>query len=89
MVEAAALTPDKNAPLAVFLASDAANRRHRAGVRHADARDLPVQLAAAGPDHAPRRRLDAGTIAQHAIPAVQAAFMPLDTSEQAFPWDPV
>ena len=21
--------------------------------------------------------------------AVQAAFMPLDTSEQAFPWDPV
>jgi len=29
------------------------------------------------------------TIAQHAIPAVQAAFMPLDTSEQAFPWDPV
>jgi NAD(P)-dependent dehydrogenase (short-subunit alcohol dehydrogenase family) len=29
------------------------------------------------------------TIAQHAIPAVQSAFMPLDTSEQAFPWDPV
>ena len=29
------------------------------------------------------------TIAQHAIPAVQAVFMSLDTSEQAFPWDPV
>jgi NAD(P)-dependent dehydrogenase (short-subunit alcohol dehydrogenase family) len=29
------------------------------------------------------------TIAQHAIPTMQAAFMPLDTSEQAFPWDPV
>ena len=29
------------------------------------------------------------TIAQHAIPAVRAAFMPLDTSEQAFQWDPV
>ena len=28
-------------------------------------------------------------IAAHAAPALQAAFMPLDTSEQAFPWDPV
>ena len=28
-------------------------------------------------------------IAQHAIPAMRAAFMPLDTSEQAFPWDPL
>ena len=64
-------------------------RRHRAGVRHADARDLSVQFAAAGPHRAPRRRLDAGDDrASTRIPAVRAAFMPLDTSEQAFPWDP-
>ena len=64
-------------------------RRHRAGVRHADERDVPVQFAAAGPDRAPRRRLDAGDDRAARHPGGAAAFMPLDTSEQAFPWDPV
>jgi FlaA1/EpsC-like NDP-sugar epimerase len=36
-----------------------------------------------------RGRRTPETIAQQAIPAMRAAFMPLDTSEQAFPWDPV
>ena len=84
------MTPDKNAPLAVFLSSDAAKGRHRAGVRHADERDLSVQFAAPDPHRAPRRRLDAGDDrAASPCPALRAAFMPLDTSEQAFPWDPV
>jgi hypothetical protein len=28
-------------------------------------------------------------IAEMAAPALKAEFMPLDTSEQAFPWDPL
>jgi hypothetical protein len=29
------------------------------------------------------------TIATHAMPALKQGFMPLDTSEQVFGWDPV
>jgi hypothetical protein len=29
------------------------------------------------------------SIASHAAPALQQAFMPLDTSEQVFGWDPL
>jgi NAD(P)-dependent dehydrogenase (short-subunit alcohol dehydrogenase family) len=83
------MTPDKNAPLAVFLASDAA-----AGITgqvfgtrmneiYLFSSPRPIRIVHRAEGWTPE------TIAQHAMPALQAAFMPLDTSEQAFPWDPV
>ena len=83
------MTPDKNAPLAVFLASDAAKGitgqvfGTRMNEIYLFSSPRPVRIVHRADGWTPE------TIAQHAIPAVQAAFMPLDTSEQAFPWDPV
>ena len=83
------MTPDKNAPLAVFLASDAAKgvTGQGFGTRMNEiylfSSPRPVRIVHRADGWTPE------TIAQHAIPAVRAAFMPLDTSEQAFPWDPV
>jgi NAD(P)-dependent dehydrogenase (short-subunit alcohol dehydrogenase family) len=83
------MTPDKNAPLAVFLGSDAAKGitgqvfGTRMNEIYLFSSPRPVRIVHRADGWTPE------TIAQHAIPAVQAAFMPLDTSEQAFPWDPV
>jgi NAD(P)-dependent dehydrogenase (short-subunit alcohol dehydrogenase family) len=83
------MTPDKNAPLAVFLASDAAKGitgqvfGTRMNEIYLFSSPRPIRIVHRAEGWTPE------TIAQHAIPAVQAAFMPLDTSEQAFPWDPV
>jgi NAD(P)-dependent dehydrogenase (short-subunit alcohol dehydrogenase family) len=83
------MTPDKNAPLAVYLSSDAA-----AGVTGQVFGTRMNELYLFSSPRPTRivHREDGWTpesIAEHAMPALQAAFMPLDTSEQVFPWDAV
>ena len=83
------MTPEKNAPLAVFLASDAA-------------RDVNGQIFAARNNEIflmsqPRplcsvHRGEGWTpelIAEHAMPALRAQFLPLGRSADVFSWDPV
>ena len=83
------MTPDKNAPIAVFLASDAA-------------RDVTGQVFGTRMNEiylfsSPRpirslHRADGWTpeaIAEHALPALQSSFMPLDRSGDVFSWDPL
>ena len=53
------MTPDKNAPMAVFLASEAAAGVHRTGVRHALQRDLLDEPEPPAAQRPPRRGLDA------------------------------
>ncbi len=83
------MTPDKNAPLAVFLSSDAAKNVSgqvfgtRMNEIYLFSSPRPVRIVHRADGWTPE------TIAAMAAPALQAAFMPLDTSEQAFDWDPV
>jgi len=83
------MTPEKNAPLAVFLASDAA-------------RDVTGQVFAARmneiflfsqPRPVRSTHRDGGwtpeAIAEVALPALRAHFLPLDRSGDVFGWDPV
>ena len=83
------MTPDKNAPLAVFLASDAA-------------KDVTGQIFAARHNELflfsqprPIRSVhkDGGwtpeSVADIALPAFRAQFQPLDRSGDVFSWDPV
>ena len=83
------MTPDKNAPMAVFLASDAA-------------RDVTGQVFGTRMNEiylfsSPRpirslHRAEGWTpeaIAEHALPALESSFMPLDRSGDLFSWDPL
>jgi NAD(P)-dependent dehydrogenase (short-subunit alcohol dehydrogenase family) len=82
------MTPDKNAPLAVYLCSDAAKgvtgqvfgtRMHEL-ILFSSPR--PVRIVRQDDGWTPE------SIAAVAMPALQSGFMPLDTSETLFNWDP-
>jgi NAD(P)-dependent dehydrogenase (short-subunit alcohol dehydrogenase family) len=83
------MTPDKNAPLAVYLASDAAKdvtgqifaARHNEVFVFSQSR--PVRSTHRGDGWTPE------AIGEIAIPALRAAFVPLDRSGDVFTWDPV
>ena len=83
------MTPDKNAPLAVYLASDAA--RDVTGqvfaARHNEiflmSQSRPVRSVQRGEGWTP------ATVATHGMPALQASLFPLDRSQDVFSWDPV
>src|SRR5438309_7349959 len=83
------MTPDKKAPMAVFLASDAA-------------RDVTGQVSGTRMNELCLRRSPRPTrslhsaagwtpeaIAEHALPALKPSFMPLDRSGDVFSWDPL
>ncbi len=84
-----AMTPDKNAPMAVFLSSDAAKdvTGQVFGTRMNEiilfSSPRPIRIV---------HRADGWTpeaIAEHAAPAMKAAYMPLDRSGEVFDWDPL
>lgn len=83
------VTPDKNAPLAVYLASSAAEGV--TGQIFATRMNEIFLMSQSRPMRGIHR--DGGwtpqTVAEHAIPALRAGFYPLERNEHVFPWDPV
>ena len=83
------MTPDKNAPVAVFLASDAAKdvTGQVFGTRHNEiylfSSPKPVRSVHRSEGWTPE------LVAEHMLPAMQASFMPLDRSGDVFGWDPI
>jgi len=83
------MTPDKIAPLAVYLASDAAREVNGQifSVRNNElfliSQPRPVRSVHRSEGWTPR------SIAEHAMPAMRAGFYPLDRSADVFSWDPV
>ncbi|MDE2576302.1 MAG: SDR family oxidoreductase, partial [Rhodospirillales bacterium] len=83
------MTPDKNAPMAVFLASDAA--REVSGQVFATRHNEIFLMSSPRPIRG-IHRAEGWTpelIAEHAYPALKASLMPLDRSGEVFSWDPV
>jgi NAD(P)-dependent dehydrogenase (short-subunit alcohol dehydrogenase family) len=84
-----AMTPDKIAPMAVYLASDAAKdvTGQIFGVRNNEiilfSQNRPVRTVQRSEGWTPE------TIAEHAIPALRPNFYRLDRSADVFSWDPV
>src|ERR1700760_324118 len=83
------MTPEKNAPMAVYLSSDRSKGvtgqvfgcRMNEMILFSSPR--PVRIVHREGGWTPE------TIADHCIPAMKAAFMPLDRSGEVFGWDPV
>ena len=83
------MTPDKIAPLAVCLASDAAadTSGQIFAVRNNEifliSQPRPLRSVHRGEGWSPQ------TIANHALPALKSMFYPLDRSGDVFSWDPI
>jgi NAD(P)-dependent dehydrogenase (short-subunit alcohol dehydrogenase family) len=83
------MTPDKNAPVAVFLASDAAKNVSGQvfGTRHNEiylfSSPRPIRSVHRSEGWTPE------LVAEHMLPAMEASFMPLDRSGDVFGWDPI
>jgi NAD(P)-dependent dehydrogenase (short-subunit alcohol dehydrogenase family) len=83
------MTPDKNAPLAVYLASDAA--KDVSGQVFATRMNEIVLMSQSRPLRTVHRSegWTPELIAEHAGPALAASMLPLDRSGDVFSWDPV
>jgi NAD(P)-dependent dehydrogenase (short-subunit alcohol dehydrogenase family) len=83
------MTPDKIAPLAVFLVSDAAKdvSGQVFGVRRNEvflfSQPRPIRSMHRGEGWTPQ------TIGEHLMPAFKKDFTPLEMTADVFPWDPV
>jgi NAD(P)-dependent dehydrogenase (short-subunit alcohol dehydrogenase family) len=83
------VTPDRNAPLAVFLASDAAREVNgqifytRMNEIFLMSQSRPLRGIHRGEGWTPR------AIAEHALPALKPSFYALDRNQDVFSWDPV
>jgi NAD(P)-dependent dehydrogenase (short-subunit alcohol dehydrogenase family) len=83
------MTPDKIAPMAVYLLSDAAQEVNAQvfGVRNNEIfllnQPRPVRSVHRGEGWTPE------TIAEHAIPALKQSFMDLSRSPDVWSWDPI
>nr|PZN82028.1 MAG: 3-hydroxyacyl-CoA dehydrogenase [Pseudomonadota bacterium] len=83
------MTPDKNAPLAVYLASDKA--AHITGQVFATRMNEIFLISQSRPIRSIHRSdgWTPETIAEHGMPALAPAFVPLDRSSDVFSWDPI
>jgi len=83
------MTPDKNAPLAVFLASNAASAF--TGQIFATRYNEIFLMSQSRPLRSVHRSegWTPALIAEHAAPALRASLLPLDRSQDVFGWDPV
>src|SRR5580704_13598224 len=83
------MTPDKNAPMAVYLSSDASKgvTGQVFGTRMNEiilfSSPRPIRIVHRAEGWTPE------SCAEHAAPALKAAFMPLDRSGEVFSWDPL
>jgi NAD(P)-dependent dehydrogenase (short-subunit alcohol dehydrogenase family) len=83
------MTPDKIAPVAVYLASDAA---HEVNAQVFAVRNNEIVLMS---QPRPLRSVHRGegwtpqTVAEHAMPALRASFVGVDRSSDVFRWDPI
>ena len=83
------MTPDKNAPLAVYLASDEAAHvtaqvfATRYNELFLMRQSRPLRSVHRGEGWTPE------LIAEHGMPALKASLLPLDRSPDVFSWDPI
>ena len=83
------MTPDKNAPMAVYLSSDAA--KGVSGQVFGCRMNEMILFSSPRPTRIIHRAegWTPETIAEHCMPAMKAAFMPLDRSGDGVGWAPV